>query len=199
MRARALNACARVGGLPTAGHPILRSLSLSLGPQWGTHACASAVAALTGQPQREMWEMVGLCLANGKGMLVIFHFLMKNIFFSYFMSYLVILAHFFHQNIPSNRFWKIFYLFFWYSYFCVFQYFSRPVSKIGLNWGFNRGKNCVKIGVLKIFQLLFLLKIRIENLPNSIYLRMTIYIYISIYIYINIYLFHIYLVAMKKL
>ena len=49
----------RVGGLPTAGHPILR-LSLSLGPQWGT----------TG--------MVGLRYGKGKGMLVILsHFIFK--------------------------------------------------------------------------------------------------------------------------
>ena len=34
--------------------------------------------------------MVGLCLANGKGMLVIFHFLMKNIFFIFH----VIFSHF---------------------------------------------------------------------------------------------------------
>ena len=113
-----------------------------------------------------------------------FIFKWKNIF-SYFISYLVIFVVFPSKYSIYPVLKNILSIFLYFLIFVFFQYFTRPVSKIGLNW-LNRGKNRVKTGVLKIFQLLFFLKKnRIENLPYSIYLRMTIYIYIYIYIYID--------------
>ena len=66
--------------------------------------------------------------------------------------------------------------------FRVFQYFSRPVSKIGKTWLWQGRKTCKKLRVLKIFQLFFIFsKIIFENVRYSIYSRTNIYIYNYIY------------------
>ena len=61
----------------------------------------------------------------------------------------------FHQDIPSTRFWKIFYLFFVFSYFCVFSIFLQPRVQNWLKMTLRGNRKRVKTGVLNIFQLFF--------------------------------------------
>ena len=71
--------------------------------------------------------------------------------------------------------------FFVFSYFCVFSIFLQTRVQNWLKLTLTGGKKRVKTGVLKIFQL-FCFLIRIENVPYSIYLRMTIHTYPTIHI-----------------
>ena len=108
----------------------------------------------------------------------------------------------FHQNIPSTRFWKIFFLFFdILSIFCVFLFlyfsiFLQTRLQNRLNMTLTGGKKKrVKTGALNIFQLCFFFnqdwKCTIFYLRQDDY--MSIYIYTIIYIYSILYIWYIYI------